>query len=340
MKNYPPSIKDFIDFGKSGGIFFVHCPERYVLKTMKAEISALSDGENGVEVCFFDAAENKNAVTDAIGYAREMTIFSTCRIVLLDIPEKITETDQKILEKYIDSCETANFLIVFLNEVDKRLKFFKSLQKMTKIYFPVPLPSTVELKNFIKNEFQPFTPDENLVAFFLNGANQDMFFIHNEIEKLKLYAEAKQIKTMTYDAMSIVLNDLSEQVIFKIMDFLVSGKKAAAISLYRETLIVEAEQKVNPVMISMFFKHFKALMQIKIMAHEGRNSEISSYLAASKVFYLRGNAAAIAAKYKNSTILQALKRISKIELGMKGAAETGTSETNIEIERFMSEFFL
>lgn len=340
MKNYPPSIKDLIDFGKSGGIFFVHCPERYVLKTMKGEISALSNGDTGVEVCFFDAGENKNAVTEAIGTASEITLFATSRVVVLDIPEKISDAEQKALERYIDSCETANFLIVFLSEVDKRLKFFKSLQKMTKIYFPVPLPSQVELKNFIKSEFQPFAPDGNLTAFFLNGANQDMFFIHNEIEKLKLYAEAKQIKAMTYDAVSVVLNDLSEQVIFKIMDFLVSGKKAAAISLYRETLIVEAEQKVNPVMISMFFKHFKALMQIKIMAHEGRNSEISSYLAASKVFYMRSNALAIAAKYKNSTVLQALKRISRIELGMKGAAETGTSETNLEIERFMSEFFL
>ena len=340
MKNYPPSIKDLIDFSKSGGIFFVHCPERYVLKTMKAEISALSKGDSGVEVCFFDAGENKNAVTEAVGTASEITLFATSRVVVLDIPEKISDAEQKALERYIDSCETANFLIVFLSEVDKRLKFFKSLQKMTKIYFPVPLPAQVELKNFIKSEFLPFSPDENLVAFFLNGANQDMFFIHNEIEKLKLYAEALQIKAMTYDAMSLVLNDLSEQVIFKIMDFLVSGKKAAAISLYRETLIVEAEQKVNPVMISMFFKHFKALMQIKIMVHEGKTGEISSYLAVSKVFYLRGNAISVAEKYKNSTVLQALKRISRIELGMKGAAETGTSETNIEIERFMSEFFL
>ncbi|MBR4489434.1 DNA polymerase III subunit delta [bacterium] len=340
MKNYPPSIKDLIDFGKSGGIFFVHCPERYVLKTMKTEISALSNADNGVEVCFFDAGENKNAVTEAVGTASEMTLFATCRIIALEIPEKLAETDLKMLERYIDSCETANFLIVFLSEIDKRLKFFKSLQKMTKIYFPVPLPSTAELKNFIKNEFSPFTPDENLVAFFLNGANQDMFFIHNEIEKLKLYAEAKQMTEMKYDKMSVILNDLSEQVIFKIMDMLVSGKKAAAISLYRETLIVEAEQKVNPMIISMFFKHFKAIMQIKIMVHEGKNSEISSYLAASKVFYMRGNASAIAAKYKNSTVIQALRRISKIELGMKGAAETGTAETNIEIERFMSDFFL
>ena len=340
MKNYPPSIKDFIDFAKSGGIFFVHCPERYVLRSMKAEIASLADAGNGVEVCFFDAGENKNAVSEAVGTAREITLFASCRVIVLDIPEKIADADQKMLEKYIDSSEPANFLMVFLSEIDKRLKFFKSLQKLTKIYFPVPLPSTVELKNFIKSEFQPFSPDENLVAFFTNGANQDMFFIHNEIEKLKLYAEAKQIKTMTYDAMSVVLNDLSEQVIFKIMDFLVSGKKAAAIALYRETLVVEAEQKVNPVMISMFFKHFKAIMQIKILGHEGRNGEISSYLAASKVFYMRNNASAIAAKYKNSTVLLALKRIAKIELGMKGAAETGTAETNIEIERFMSEFFL
>ncbi len=340
MKNYPPSIKDFIDFDKSGGIFFIHCPERYVLKSMKSEIASQADAGNGVEVCFFDAGENKNAVSEAIGTAREITLFARCRLVVLEIPEKLADTEQRLLESYIDSCEMANFLIVMLCEVDKRLKFFKTLQKMTKIYFPVQLPTAPELKNFIKNEFKPFTPDENLTVFFQNGANQDMFFIHNEIEKLKLYAEAKGIKEMTYDRMSLVLNDLSEQIIFRIMDMLVSGKKAAAIALYRETLVVEAEQKVNPVMISMFFKHFKAIMQIKIMVHEGRGGEISSYLASMKVFYMRGNASSIAAKYKNSVVLQALRRISAIEFGMKGAAETGTAETNIEIERFMTEFFL
>ena len=340
MKTYPPSIKEFIDFEKSGGIFFVHCPERYVIKSMKSELSSAASAENSVELCFFDAGENKSAVSEAVGSASEITLFAKYRIIVLEIPEKLSDSEQKILESYITSCETANFLIVFLNEMDKRLKFFKSLQKMAKIYFPVPLPSPLELKNFIKNEFKPFSPDENLVSFFLNGANQDMFFIHNEIEKLKLYAEAKQIKAMTCEKMSLVLNDLSEQVIFKIMDLLVSGRKAAAISLYREILVVEAEQKVNPVMISMFFKHFKAIMQTKIMLHEGRSGEISSYLASAKVFYMRGNASAIAAKYKNSTLLAALKRIAAIELGMKGAAETGSAETNIEIERFMQEFFI
>lgn len=340
MKNYPPSIKDFIDFEKSGGVFFIHCPERYVLKCIKSEIKSEADTENGTEVCFFDMTEDKNALREAVATASEITLFAKCRIVVLEIPEKIADADQKFLENYIDSCETSNFLIILLNEIDKRLKFFKNLQKMTKIYFPVPLPTPVELKNFIKNEFKPFTPDEKLVSFFQNGANQDMFFIHNEIEKLKIYASAKNLGTISYDIVAVVLNDLSEQIIFKIMDMLVSGRKTAAILLYRETLIVEAEQKVNPVMLSMFFKHFRVLMQVKIMQHEGRNSEISSFLTASKVFYMKSNVSQVTGKYKNSTILQALKRLSEIELGMKGAENATRTETIIEIEQFMSEFFV
>lgn len=340
MKNYPPSIKDFIDFEKSGGIFFIHCPERYVLKSIKSEIKQEAGSNPATEVCFFDMSEDKNALREAAATAGEITLFATFRIVVLEITEKLTESDQKFLENYIDSCETSNFLVVLLNEVDKRLKFFKNLQKMTKIYFPVPLPTPLELKNFIKSEFKPFSPDEKLIAFFQNGANQDMFFIHNEIEKLKIYAEAAHIAAMNYDEVSVILNDLSEQIIFKIMDMLVSGRKPGAVSLYRETLIVEAEQKVNPVIISMFFKHFRALMQLKIMLHEGRNSEISSFLTASKVFYMRNNASQTVGKYKNSTILAALKRLSEIELGMKGADNAVLTETNIEIEQFMIEFFL
>lgn len=338
MKNYPPSIKDFIDFSKSGGIFFIHCPESYVIKSLKGEILSSADTAAGIEVFSFDSAENKNAVREAVETAREITLFASYRAVVLEITEKLSEPDQKFLEDYIDSCEISNFLIVFLSEIDKRLKFFKSLQKMTKIYFPISLPSPLELKNFIKNEFKPFTPDENLISFL--QSNQDMFFIHNEIEKLKIYAEANHIDAITHENMSVILNDLSEQIIFKIMDMLVSGKQIQAVSLYREILIVEAEQKVNPVILSMFFRHFRALMQVKIMLHEGRNSEISSYLASNKIFYMRNNAVQTAGKYKNSTVLNALRLLSEIELGMKGAENAKHTETNIEIEQFMTTFFI
>lgn len=340
MKNYPPSIKDLIDFDKTGGIFFVHCPERYVLKCLKAEIAQIADIDHGEEYCFFDMSTDKSALNEAIASASELTLFASKRIIVLDIPEKLAENEQEKIKSYIDSCEVSNFLIVFIGDIDKRSKFFKSLQALTKIYFPIPAPNQVELKLFIKSEFAPFSPDERLIGFFLNDANKDMFFIHNEIDKLKLYAESNSITAMTYDNMSEMLNDLSEQVIFRIMDLLLAKKIQAAISLYRETIVQESEQKTNPVILSMLFKHFRAMMTGRILSHEGRGAEFSSYLSKNRVFYLRGNALAVADKYKNADIMRALKRLSEIELGMKGAYQAKRTETCIEIEQFMAEFFL
>lgn len=338
MKNYPPSIFDYIDFEQRGGIFFFHSPERYVLKCVKSELAALA-AKGVYEVAFFDCSEDKKALLDAVGAAGEITLFAKKRIIVAEIGEKLDEKEQAVLENYISFPDSANFLIVLASEMDKKTKFFKSLQKMTKIYFPVPLPTQLELKNFVKSEFAPLIPDEKLTAFFLNGANQDMFFIHNEISKLKLYCEANVITQPTYDNAATILNDLSEQVIFKIMNLLTLGKRADALALYHEILVFETEQAINSLLISMFFKHFKAIMQIRILRHEGKNSEISSYLTKNGLFYLK-NSTSVAEKYKNSTVKEALKLLAEIELGMKGAENAKRTETRVELESFIAGFFL
>ncbi len=339
MKKFPPSIKDLVPLDNNGGIFFIHSVERYIIRKMKEELREYSAEKNGVDLFFLDMSDGKNIIQEAVNTAREIGFFCSQKIVVLELAEKLSDKERDFLESYIDNCEPLNFLIVFVAEIDKRTKFFRSLQKMDKIYHPVPIPSTNDIRSFIISEFKPFTADEILISFFLNIENQDMFYIHSEIEKIKLYASVKGLKHISYEDSDEILNGLSEQVIFRMMDLLSAGMVPQAMKLYRETLITEGDYKVNPLIISMFFKHFKALMKGRILLKENRANDFFSYLTKSRLFYLKNNAVNTAGKYKNIKLLKALRKLSDIELGMKGAYGVRTTETTIEIEQFMADYF-
>lgn len=339
MKIYPPSIKDFIPFDKNGGVFFVHVFERYIIKKMKEELRQFVSENQTYSLFFLDMNEGRNVLSEAINTSREIGFFCSQKIVVLELSEKLSDKEREFLESYIDNAEPLNYLIVFITEIDKRTKFYKSLQKMEKIYSVVPAPGIADLKNFISTEFEPFLPDERLTDFFLSSENQEMFYIHSEIEKLKLFALSKNFTTITFHQVDEILNGLSEQVIFKIMDYLSEKKISQALKLFRETLIIEGEHKVSPLLISMFFKHFKALMKGKILVRENKTSEFFSYLSKNRIFYLKNNGIRLTENYTNRKLLVALKKLSEIELGMKGANKVRITETAIELEQFMVNYF-
>jgi DNA polymerase III delta subunit len=339
MKQYPPSIKDFIDFDKNGGIFFIHSVERFVIKSMKEELKTSFNKECGTEVVIYDADDSKDAVIDAVNTSKELGFFCTRKIIILDLSDKMNDKNREILENYLDTFEVNNHLVVFASEIDKRTKFFKNLQKLTSVYFPVPPPSPQQLRTFIKNQFEPFSADDRLADFFTLPENSDLFYIYSEIEKIKLYAMSKGKSVIKWDFAEQIINGLSEQIIFRIMDMLISGQKSKAIELYRETLNLEGEYKVNPLLTSMFFKHFKALMKGRILLKDRKTADFSKYLTQNRLFYLKRDASRIVSETKNLKVVSALRELSEIELGMKGVYELKRSETASEMEQFMVKYF-
>ena len=337
--SYPPSINNYINFDGFGGIFFINSPERFVIVKMKEELCELVKDRSEKDIISYDMNEDKNIISEAVNTAREIGFFSSQKIIVLELSAKLTDKDRKMLEEYIDTSEQNNFLIVFISEIDKRTKFFKSLRQMKKIYFEIHEPGPADIRQFVRNEFQPFKADGRVEDFFVNSPDRDLFYFHNEIEKIKLFAESHGITDITFDKVDSILYGLSEQVIFKIMDMLVEGKKADAVKLYRETMITEGEYKVNPLIISMFFRHFRGIMKARILLRDGKSSELQSFLNKNRLFYMKRSAESLAGKYKNIELLQALRKLSEVELGMKGVYGIGTSSTTVELEQFMALYF-
>ena len=80
-------------------------------------------------------------------------------------------------------------------------------------------------------------------------------------------------------------------------------------------------------------------MKARILLRDGKDSELQSFLNKNRLFYMKRFAERLAGKYKNIRLLQALRKLSEIELGMKGAYGVGTSSTTVELEQFMALYF-
>lgn len=335
MTKFPPSISDIIDLSKDGGIFFIYSTERYILLELKRSIPA---AVQGCEMVSLDLEESSAMLKEAISLSKEIGFFCTKKVIVLENADVFDEKQRAMLENYMKNPEPNNYLIVMMSEVDKRTKLFKEISAHPNYHY-MPYPSKDDLTTFITNELGSITPSRELLYYFTPKVPMDLFHIKTELFKIRLFAESKGLTRISLEQAMEVLTGIGEEVIFKLIDMLVRGDKAKAIKLYRALKISESEQKINPVLISLFFKHFKAILKGKVLLKKGEKEKFSEYLTANKAFYMKSNAGTIIERYKNKKIVQALEEISRIELGMKGVYSVGATDTGILLERFMSEYF-
>ncbi len=338
FQHYPPKIEEIVSLENSTGCKLIFSPEKFVIITMKKEIFEFAK-KTTTDLITIDFQTTKNALIEAVESLRELALFSTRKIIIL---ENFDKPDDKAIDFLIETFpkEANNLLIIFSSEFDKRKKSFKKLFAQKDSVLEIKPPTQHEIELFIKNSLSPIKPSQDFLNHFTNrDFLGDLFFIQTEIEKIKLFAQQKELTTVTLSNVDEILAGMSDEKIFKIMTMLTFGKKAQAIMFLKQIISIEGEYKIYPVLLSMFFKHFKTIFYGKAMLKENKHSELSNYIKNNRVYYLSRNAQEVIEKYKNIKIIKALKQLSDLEKGMKGAENIAISDVQISLERFISEYF-
>jgi len=338
FKHYPPKIEEIVSLENSTGVKLIFSTEKFVTISIKKEIQEFSQ-KTKTDLITINFLENKTAIQEAIESLRELALFSTRKIILLENFDKPDDNSINLLIEFF-SKDANNLLIIFSSELDKRKKSFKKLMSYKENVVEITTPTQKEIEKFIITQLAPIKPEQDFLNHFTNkDFLGDLFFIQTEIEKIKLFAEQKQLATITLSSVDEIIAGMSDEKIFKIMTMLSFGKKAQAIIFLKQIITTEGEYKIYPVLLSMFFKHFKTIFYGKIMIKENKNKELSAYINTNRVYYISKNLSQIIKKYKNIKIIKALKQLSNLEKGMKGAENIPLSNMQILIERFIVEFF-
>lgn len=158
----------------------------------------------------------------------------------------------------------STYIIFVENNVDKRNNLFRLLKKsgtVSEINHKKDSELLTWIAMYLKHSDCLITM--RAAKLILSKCGVDMYQLSNELEKLISYVgEKKQIDIAEVEA--VCTTTLSSRI-FLMMDYIVSGKQAKALDLYRELLLTkEPPGKI----LSLLTKHISALTSIKEMTRE------------------------------------------------------------------------
>ncbi len=363
--SFPPRIQDFLDVTTATGTQVFFSSDRYLLLSLKRSIVAAA-AEAGIECSVHDAGEPGQA-RDAFGATREVGFFGAKKIVLLDYAESIfpktkerggekkgnnakkdgdeeENKDKKagplaaLFEEAVSTPDPENLFIILFNDLDRRTRTFSLIQKKGGFH-ELAVPTDDVIRAFAQSLFAPIRPTDDLIAHFLPTEQRDLFFIEHEITKLKLWAESRGMTTLSLAEASPILSSLADEILFRILDYLVAGNKKEAIALFRDLRVSEGDPRLFPILIMLFQRHFRVILDIKVLAKMNRADQIPAMIRANKAFYLLYRYREIMQNYKNRTIVEALHEVARLELGMKGVYGVKMPDVGASIEQFMLKYF-
>lgn len=168
------------------------------------------------------------------------------------------------LAEGLENLPESTFIIFVESAIDKRNSLYKFVKK-NGVIFEFNYKNDRELVMWIarylnKYDYKITGRAANLI---ISKVGQDMTSISNELEKLIAYAaDTKTIDTEEVEAICSV--SLSNKI-FAMMDYIVSGKKTEALTLYRDLVLAkEAPAKI----LALLSRHYNILAQIKDMPRE------------------------------------------------------------------------
>lgn len=188
-------------------------------------------------------------------------------IIIKNFLEKGGKEDQKIVADALE--KTPDFAIVLFHETEvpnKTTSLFKKIKKIGKIEEFAPLSQQEALKWTLNKAKKEDIKISTVVANYLNlQCGIELWRISTELEKLKTYADGKEITQSMID--ELVTPSLTASI-FKLTDSIAAKNVKESLKTF-ETLNNSGEDLT--MVFFMIVRHFRILIQVQEMAQKKEN---------------------------------------------------------------------
>ena len=278
------------------------------------EIKKIINGANQMNISRYDL--NNDDIKNVINDCETFSLFDDTKIVIADNAIMFTGSsnkDAEIIEKYLNNINKTTILIFIVHneKIDSRKKITKLVTKNGKV---IEFNDEINIESFAKELLKDYKINYQNLKLLLDRVGNNPLIIQNEIKKLKLYKDNKEISEEDIINVTTKTVDIN---IFKLIDSIVKKEKDTAIEIYHEMLKVNEE----PIkIIIMLANQFRIMYQSKELLKKGYSEkDIASTL---QIHPYRVKLAIQNSKaYDSKSLLKFLSDLADTDINIKSGKE-------------------
>jgi DNA polymerase III subunit delta len=254
-------------------VYLVLGPEIYQCQSAIVLLKkhALSSDAAAFDYSEFNAGEA--SVDEIMEAAGTFPMVSKRRLVLVNNVEDLKESDQVELIDSLGNISRRSMLVLFAEELDHRIKFYKTLRdKHCVAEFAKLKGKALEqwAETFIRN--QGYRISSSMTKRIVDLAGQDLQTLASELEKLMLYSGKE--KDISKSAVEDLVSASRQHVIFELIDAIGLRDRAGALKLLANLLSMGE----HPLMVvTMMARHCRqTLIAKECLLQKNSAQEIAS----------------------------------------------------------------
>lgn len=320
-------IDESIQTGQFKRVYLLYGEETYLKRQYRDKLKrAVTTQGDTMNVTVFEG-RNCNP-KEMIDLAQTLPFFADYRVILAQDTGFFKKSVDELAE-YVSEIPDTSILIFVEDEVDRRNKLFKAVNK----YGVVSEFKTQTEKVLIqwilqrlKREGKRIT--ERVMYLFLARTGTDMENIDKELEKLLMYTYGREI--IEAEDVEAICTTQTTSKIFDMVDAIAKGEQQKALALYYDLLALK-----EPPMRILFLidRQFQILLQVKDLMGQGFDAKSISAKIGVPEFAVRKNMGQARA-FSMERIQEALKEGVQLEQDVK----TGKIDDRISVELMIVKY--
>lgn len=226
-----------------------------------------------------DASETE--IEDILQELRTVSFFSDLKMIVVEHVESLTRYDERILEdlyRYFKNPSDDIILILTASDIPKGHSLGTYLENHAYIENIQDLDEK-SLIAYVQKLFEQdaYQIEEKTIRLIIERSSNDLYLIHQEIKKIKMYALDEKI--VYYDDVDLLVTRNLEDNIFSFSTAFLDGNLRLAMQIYDDLLT----NRMPPLtVLNHLFNSLQIVLKTKLLMNQGLNqATIASTLGVS-----------------------------------------------------------
>lgn len=321
------TIDEDIKTGQLKTAYLLYGPEAYLRRQYRDKLKhAMAAPDDNMNFAAFEGKETD--VEAVIELAETLPFFAEQRVILIENSGFFKNSCERLAEYLPKTPATTHFIFVE-DEIDKRSKCYKAVQKTGKV---VEFATQTEelltrwILSRLKKEGKNITG--SVMQLFLSKTGTDMGNIDRELEKLICYTMGRPV--IEAADVEAIATEQTQNKIFEMVNAIAEHNQRKALDLYYDLLTLKEPSMRIMYLIS---RQFQILLNVKDMSARGMDQASMAKIAGIPPFAVRRNVS-----QAKGFSMEQLKQALRDGVDLEEAVKNGRMNDQMAVEIFLMKY--